>query len=304
MPWRFIGLLMFGFLIQIRSHAEWKFAQMTLDGTMRQYKVYEPKNLHKKAKLVVLLHGLGANMNAFDATSWPQIADTANILLLAPEALPYQSIMGEINGVFNSGLKIPLTLLGQIAINGKVQDLVFIDALIDSVIKNYSVDTQRIFMTGFSNGAFMAHRYAIEKGSRLAAMASVSGTRALSLGDQMPKPLPMAHFHGTADSLVQWDGYISLSGLIGDHLAIGVDSLISFWKEVNGIIGDADSFLIGGENQLHLLHVIFGGKDSPNPVELYLIEKGRHKYYDYVQTGNSFDTGYLTWLFFLKHQKK
>src|SRR5262249_21361628 len=40
-----------------------------------------------------------------------------------------------------------------------VDDVAYLDAVIDDVEDRFNVDPQRIFVSGFSNGGFMAHRF-------------------------------------------------------------------------------------------------------------------------------------------------
>jgi len=81
----------------------------------------------------------------------------------------------------------------------------FILELINRLNTDYAFDQQRIYVTGFSNGASMAFRVGAELADRVAAIAPHSGacwskqvapTRALSL----------CYLAGTADTLNQLEG--------------------------------------------------------------------------------------------------
>jgi polyhydroxybutyrate depolymerase len=59
-----------------------------------------------------------------------------------------------------------------------VDDVAFLDALLDDLAGAYRVDPRRVFATGMSNGAMMAYRLASELSERIAAVAPVAGTMA------------------------------------------------------------------------------------------------------------------------------
>ena len=51
-----------------------------------------------------------------------------------------------------------------------VDDVTYLDAVIDDMSARYNVDSKRVYVTGHSNGGYMAHRYACDRASRVAAM--------------------------------------------------------------------------------------------------------------------------------------
>ena len=56
-----------------------------------------------------------------------------------------------------------------------IDDVGFISALIDLMIKDYNMDPNRVYMTGISNGAIMSYRLACEIPHKIAAIAPVDG---------------------------------------------------------------------------------------------------------------------------------
>ena len=56
-----------------------------------------------------------------------------------------------------------------------VDDVAFIRALLDDLMRAYQVDAKRVYATGMSNGAIMAYRLASELSDRIAAIAPVAG---------------------------------------------------------------------------------------------------------------------------------
>jgi len=93
-------------------------------------------------------------------------------------------------------------------------DRAFLVALIDRIEATRCVDLQRVFMAGYSNGAFTTSSMVCELGDRLAAVATISGIQAPT-GCHPKRPVPVIAFHGTADPLVPYNG-----GLTSEALAL------------------------------------------------------------------------------------
>ena len=56
-----------------------------------------------------------------------------------------------------------------------VDDVAYLDAVIDEIAAGHPVDPARVFLVGHSNGAFMSHRYACDRSSRVAAIVTLAG---------------------------------------------------------------------------------------------------------------------------------
>src|SRR5262249_47734669 len=57
----------------------------------------------------------------------------------------------------------------------KIDDVAFLNSVLDDLAGRFPVDGRRVFATGFSNGASMTFRLAAERAERLAGVAPVSG---------------------------------------------------------------------------------------------------------------------------------
>jgi polyhydroxybutyrate depolymerase len=84
-------------------------------------------------------------------------------------------------------------------------DLEFVEALLDAEEAALCIDTNRIYATGLSNGAFITSAVACALEGRIAAVAPVAGIR-----DPEPcefdRPVPVVAFHGTDDRFVSFEG--------------------------------------------------------------------------------------------------
>ena len=120
------------------------------------------------------------------------------------------------------------------AASQNLDDVQFASDLIDEIAKTHCVDPARIYATGFSNGGFLSHRLACELSERIAAIAPVSGV--IGIDDCAPaRPMPVMHFHGTADLTVPYTG----NPLI-DY--ISAQDVFDFWSNHNSCADSETSF--------------------------------------------------------------
>jgi polyhydroxybutyrate depolymerase len=91
-------------------------------------------------------------------------------------------------------------------------DLAFVGDLLDEVEAQLCVDTNRVYVTGLSNGAMMTSAVACAYADRIAAVAPVAGLQAPA-GCAPGRAVPAVTFHGTADEYLQYDGGLGSQGL-------------------------------------------------------------------------------------------
>ena len=82
-------------------------------------------------------------------------------------------------------------------------DVALLTAVVEDLVGR-GCDAKRVFVTGFSNGAGMAFRFAAERADLVAAVAPVAG---YCWTDAPPaRPVPTLYVVGGADPLIPWDG--------------------------------------------------------------------------------------------------
>lgn len=194
------------------------------DGEMREYIQYTPPISmgSENVPLVFCFHGLGDTMGNFYNIGMDLVADTANFIVVFPQALT-DDLLGQT--AWNSGAGF-----GGFSLNEDVDDVGFVMAMIDTLSANYNIDTTRIYATGFSMGGFMTNRLACEKPEVFEAMASVAGTIGEEITCQPSIPIRIAHFHGTADNTV---GYET------NNFGSSVPEWFTFWQSADECIGAA-----------------------------------------------------------------
>jgi len=116
-----------------------------------------------------------------------------------------------------------------------IDDVGFINRLLDVMIKNYPIDPARVYVTGMSNGAMMAYYLAEKLPDRIAAIAPVAGGR---IPDNMPalKPMPIMHFHSVDDPRALYHGGLGPAFPFTNQRVWhpDIDAVLAAWARVNG----------------------------------------------------------------------
>lgn len=191
---------------------------ISIGGLKRAYRYYIPASYQTgtPAPLVFNFHGLNSTAQIQENYGdFRPIADTAGFIIVHPQGL---SLSGT-TGWFSFW-----TVLQAQA------DLAFANAILDTLSRRLSLDPERFYSTGMSNGGFMTYDIACFMNQRFAAIASVTGTMVPEhLSQCQPgRAVPVLHFHGTIDATVPY------SGIGGTLPFVPVDSLIQFWVNNNG----------------------------------------------------------------------
>lgn len=87
-------------------------------------------------------------------------------------------------------------------------DIAFFDALLDALAKKYRIDDKRIYVTGMSNGGYMAHEVGIARSTKIAAVASHSSGLSVAefvRGIHAERKFPVLIIHGDADQILSVD---------------------------------------------------------------------------------------------------
>jgi polyhydroxybutyrate depolymerase len=213
-----VYLLALTAFLTITLHAQFITKSMSFGGLTRGYIVYVPANYTgtDAVPLLLNLHGLGDNMANFKLNGFKQVADTAGFIFVTPQAIIDPLLQ---SSAWNSGA-------GAFGIypNQSVDDVAFLNALMDTLSVNYLIDQERIYSTGFSMGGFMTNRLACELNNRIAAIASVSGTIGSGITCLPNKAIPQLHFHGTGDQQVAYTN---------NTFGMDAEEAVSYWVANN-----------------------------------------------------------------------
>ncbi len=283
-------LLFFILLVSMvmSGSAQWINKSFVFDATTREYRIYVPPayNPAVPASLVITLHGLGDNMMGFSTLGFNYIADTANIIIICPQAIE-DPLAGTAwnSGAGYAGVYYP---------NASVNDVGFINALVDAAKADYSIDPSRVYLCGFSMGGFMTERMALQSNQNFAAFASMSGTIGSAISVYNPgRSVPIAHFHGTSDSTVYYTG---------NEFGIDADSLVKFWTLNNNSTNAPDSVRLpdAAADNITIDKFTYNGLNPDQEVLFYRMNGAGHDIL--YQPANDMTELMEVWMFFRRHQ--
>ena len=195
-----------------------------LGGLKRSYVVHVPKHHGENATVPVVLALHGATMNGPMMAWFTDLnhkADDAGFIAVYPNGT------GKRSSLFWNGGKC----CGS-AVKENVDDVGFIDALLDDLMRSYPVDARRVYVTGMSNGGIMAYRLGAELSHRIAAIAPVAGSMGTEI-ISLHRPVSVLHFHGTKDEFLPFEGGKGPKSVTGTHF-LSVDQSIGVWVKANG----------------------------------------------------------------------
>ncbi|MBI2195276.1 MAG: hypothetical protein HYU43_02785 [Armatimonadetes bacterium] len=235
----------------------------------RTYLVHVPPSYDgaKPFPAVLAFHGGGTNAESMAQFSGlDEKADTAGFIAVYP------------NG---SGL-LPRVLTWNAgnccgyALKHQIDDVAFTRALLDDLVKAVQIDPRRIYATGMSNGAMMAYRLASELSDRIAAIAAVGGPMGTETCNPR-RPVPVIHFHGTADEFAPFHGGVGKKSLSKTHF-YSVDDSIRAWVQANECPSEAQTAELPdrADDGTKVSRRIYGPGKNDAEVVLILIEGGGH----------------------------
>lgn len=219
-------------ILTIFFSAEKAFAQydsIPWDGLDRTYLLHLPEGYtgDMELPLVIAMHGgVGNAFNIENQSGFSLEADEENFIVVYPEgALNLINIR-----TWNAGYCCAY------AANNNIDDVGFINALIDHLIGELAIDENLIYATGMSNGGMMAYRLACELSDRIAAIGPVACTMvAEECGPN--RPVPVIQFHSYLDENIPYQGGIG-NGL-SSHYNPPLDSVMTVWSEKNECVNMA-----------------------------------------------------------------
>jgi predicted peptidase len=148
--------------------------------TQVQYLVYLPKDYsrRKRSPLLLFLHGAGERGNDVELVKQYGLA-----------------------ALIDKGKHLPLIVVSpQCRLNTGWESVQLL-ALLDHIEQKFSVDHDRIYLSGFSMGGFGTWNLAAAAPERFAAAVPICGGGNVNQADQLVK-LPIWAFHGRHDSVI------------------------------------------------------------------------------------------------------
>ncbi len=283
------------------------------DGLERTFHIHAPPFHDESVKqpLVIALHGRGGtgeSMVYITRKGFNRLADNEGFIVAYPDGIELNWNDGRMDEKAKDR-----------AHRENIDDVGFISALIDSMIKDYNVDPKRVYITGISNGAIMAYRLACELSHKIAAIAPVDGNIPhLLLYECSPRmPVSVLAINNVNDPLVPYEGgniYSSIRRLdLGKVLSVAES--IGFWVNRNQCstvpVVTEEPDLDPGDGT-RVTRTEYTNSTDGTEVVLYSVDGGGHTWPGGVQylpawiigkTSRDFDANEVIWSFFKKHSR-
>ncbi len=187
-------------------------------GITREYEIYLPDNLSNKAPLVFVLHGrTSRNKWIRNNSQMNDVADQGSFAVRYPQGTSAK--MPGIDEEPKPHWNVHLTYMD-------VDDVGFLSSLAVYLQSEHSLDSERTFVAGHSNGAHMAYALGVER-----PWMSYDAWQ----NRKNAKPIPIMQIHGIADPVNPIEGYggdPNHQGLCWGG-ALHVDGVVKFWVELN-----------------------------------------------------------------------
>jgi polyhydroxybutyrate depolymerase len=257
---------------------------LTINGLERTYLLHIPPGIDsgQPVPVVFALHGYDNEIyfeisDLVNMTGFNEIADKNGFVLVYPSG---------ISGVWNTGICCG------VAVENKVDEAGFFRKILTELGKQLTVDTKRVYATGFSLGGMLAFRLACEMSDTFAAITPVAG--ALTFSPCQPiQPVSIMQVHGKRDTSVPYAG--GLGGFMtGITTFPAVEETLAAWAKLDGCAATATT-----TQETIAIHTSYAGCKDGSSVELYTIDGMGHSWpSQYV-----LPVSQMIWDFFKAHPK-
>ena len=153
----------------------------------------------------------------------------------------------------------------------KVDDVAYLDSLIDKSLKAANIDAKKVYLFGHSNGAFMSYAFLCSGNQKIAAIAGLAGAMDLEQPACNASPNHVLLIHGQQDETILYQG-----GLLFGNAYTSVDETLNRWSSINAC-------RVGKESDLDLLDSIDGidtvkvsYRCEQGALELWRLPEGKH----------------------------
>ena len=239
-------------------------------GIQRSFLIHVPDNIKpQQTPLLLVLHGrTGTGKRMARISEFNQRADQHGFIAVYPDGL---------NKQWNYLYGVPGARQG-------ADDPGFLTALTHHISRAYDIDPARRYVTGLSNGGFMAQRLVCDTNNLFSGFASVGASAYAVMPDncQRKSPVDALYIHGTADKLVPWQGLVVKSQDGSEQtVTLSIKRSLTYWSNHNscGANVDVKDLLPGAETpDTHVR--LFSATDCVvnSAVNLYAIIGGGHNW--------------------------
>lgn len=237
--------------------------------------------------VLVVFHGGGGNRRVAEGTSCPEgdtndprclgnTAEAAGFVVVRPNGTGSRLLTNLRTWNAGGGRDGWQCVSGRACKDG-VDDLAYVNKMLDEVATRTPIDRGRVYLAGFSNGAAFAHRVACQLGSRIAGIVAVSGAnQVITEGTSCVAPVPILHIHGTADPCWAYGGGPAACAQEDGGNKQSVAVSMSAWEARNGCDGTHEETRVDTIPDDATTLVRVHARGCRAPTELWRIENGGH----------------------------
>ena len=251
-------------------------------------------NLSKEVPMIIDLHGNTLTMENQRALSeFDDIAEENGVIAVWPQGF---------ENSWNAGYCC--SAAGELGLN----DTGLILEIVDRMVLNHTIDEDRIYLTGWSNGCALSQKLANEHSDRFAAIACMSY---YLLDDPVPEysPIPIMEIHGLVDQIILYSNdAIHLPNIEAqEHGAI---QNLMMWADMNGCQGNTPN-----SNSPSVFYSVqsFTDCETGSEVSLVTLYAADHNPYEesydpegpliFIGNGGTVDTNGIAWEFLSRFSK-
>lgn len=231
----------------------------------RHFEIELPRGV-SNPPLIVALHGGGGDGQSMEALS--RMTEKA---LARGFAVAYPDGSGRTRALtWNAGYCCAY------AARKHIDDVGFIQRVIEVSGQRFGIDRGNVFLIGMSNGAMMSQTIAAQRPDLVRAIGTVSGPLDLD-NVRITGQVPLIHFHGTADDVVPYDGGI------GDRTVNragfpAIEDVIAAWVARFGVgLQSTREVIDPARDGTRAIRTSYSVGNRP-VVVLYTIENGSHSW--------------------------
>jgi polyhydroxybutyrate depolymerase len=296
-----------------------------VNGSPRTIQVHLPSEYSKRKRypLVLVLHGLHGDGSLIARIShFNKTADQFGFIVVYPNSREGRWTAAPDEGVRNiGGFGRRRSILDDMTrpprpddVGGRpLNEIPFFNDVLDQIESEYSVDTSRIYATGYSDGGFMDFRLGCEMSDRIAAIATVGAVLPESLAETCSnwswRAVPLMMMNGTDDPEVPYKGRLAQS--VGFYFLPAHETLKE-WAKINNCGQKPAHDTIEPKTSGGLQTRVDTYTDCTDGATavLYSIEKGGHTWPGGEQvipvrfigkTNEDLDASEIIWKFFAAH---
>lgn len=269
----------------------------------RSYRAIIPDSVttQRKWPLLIALHGSGTHAGTMEAfTGLSEFAAQEGFAVVYP------------NGTGRSRTTLSWNVRGfnSHAAKQQVDDLGYLQKLLDHLQETLPIDPGQVFVTGFSNGAMMAYSLACSIADRISAIGPVAGPMLRTM-ESPSRPVPICHIHGTHDDFAPLEGGIGKKSLSKTKFP-PLSETLTAWAQVNQCQTPptVETFPPAYPDGTHIVRHIYHSPDPHGQIQFYEVVGGGHtwpgKQSIFTILGKStqnLDANRVLWQFFQQHRR-